>query len=67
MTKAQQEHLRYQRTEAVTRVIRYGGGFGGSKRKCAGGCGSTLTAKAPDGRWACPWCWPVTQLELAVG
>ena len=55
--------LERQRDELVGDVIRYGGGFR-DRAGCFTGCDSHLTAKTPDGRRACPWHWPVTQLGL---
>jgi hypothetical protein len=54
-----------QRLDAVSRVIRYQGGFSWSTKRCYD-CDSRLTAKTGDGRWACPWHWPVVQLEFCA-
>lgn len=52
-----------QRATVVGDVIRWGGGFGWKNNTCHV-CDGTLTAQTPDGRWSCPWHWPVTQMEL---
>ncbi len=56
--------LERQRAAIVGDVIRYQG-FEDRAGCFTAGCDSHLTAKTPDGRRACPWHWPVTQLVLA--
>lgn len=44
-----------------------GFGWSGERHQCfKPGCGSTLTAKQPDGVWACPWHW-VGEVQMEIG
>jgi hypothetical protein len=56
--------MEHQRLNAVERVI-HSAGFGWHRKRCYA-CSTNLTAKTPEGSWACPWHWPVTQLELCA-
>ena len=55
------ERQRAAQVEQVMRSV----GFGWTDNPCLE-CGSKVTAKTGDGRWACPYHWPVTQLVLTT-